>query len=104
MTPRNFQELFTTISELVSCHSPSGQETEIDRLLLDRFSELGVSVWQDEAGNIIAQIPGRDRSRSLAITAHKDEIGAIVKRIGNDGRVEIRNLGGSFPWVYGVDC
>jgi putative aminopeptidase FrvX len=101
MSYSDFQELFTTISELVSCHSPSGQETEIDRWLLDRFSELGVSVWQDEAGNVIAQIPGRDRSRSLAITAHKDEIGAIVKRIGNNGRVEIRNLGGSFPWVYG---
>jgi len=101
MSSSDFQELFTTISQLVSCHSPSGQESEMDRWLLARFEELGVAVWQDEAGNVVAQIPGRDRTRCLAITAHKDEIGAIVKRVGEDGRVEIRKLGGSFPWVYG---
>ncbi|GAB4281158.1 MAG: M42 family metallopeptidase [Oscillatoriaceae cyanobacterium] len=93
--------LFTTIEELVLHHSPSGVEGEIDGLLLHRFAAAGVEVWQDEAGNIIAKIPGRDGSRSVAITAHKDEIGAVVKSIDRDGRVRIRKLGGSFPWVYG---
>ncbi len=93
--------LFTTIEELVLHHSPSGVEGEIDGLLLQRFAAAGLEVWQDEAGNVIAKIPGRDGSRSLAITAHKDEIGAVVKNLGKDGRVHIRRLGGSFPWVYG---
>jgi putative aminopeptidase FrvX len=93
--------LFETISELVMLHSPSGVEGEINAVLLDRFSKLGVEVWQDEADNIIAKLPGKNPDRCLAITGHKDEIGAIVKGIKKEGRVDVRNLGGSFPWVYG---
>lgn len=96
-----YNELFELIETLVLHHSPSGAEAEIDRFLMAEFQAIGVSVWQDEAGNIIAKIPGRDGTRSLAITAHKDEIGAIVKAIEPRGRVQVRRLGGAFPWVYG---
>jgi putative aminopeptidase FrvX len=93
--------LFSLIAELVLCHSPSGAEQEIDRVLLARLGELGLAARQDNAGNIIARIAGADGARKLAITAHKDEIGGIVKRVHEDGRVEVRRLGGAFPWVYG---
>lgn len=96
-----YGSLFESICELVLCHSPSGAEWEIDDFLLARLDELELRHWQDEAGNIIAHIPGADGSRSLAITAHKDEIGAIVKRIDEDGKIQVRKLGGAYPWVYG---
>ena len=101
MTSFNYDHLFNTIEELVLHHSPSGVETEIDQLLLKKFQALGVKAWLDRAGNAIALIPGQDSSRSIAITAHKDEIGAIVKSIEAEGRIQIRKLGGAFPWVYG---
>lgn len=97
----NYKHLFKIIEELVMHHSPSGAETEINQLLMDRFTVLGVEVWCDRADNIIAKIPGKNPDRAVAITAHKDEIGAIVKNIDDAGRVEVRRLGGSFPWVYG---
>ncbi|MGE5660461.1 MAG: M42 family metallopeptidase [Actinomycetota bacterium] len=96
-----FDRLFTTIEELVLHHSPSGVELEVDRWLLNQFEQLGVKAWLDQAGNAIALIPGQNPASAIAITAHKDEIGAIVKTIGNEGRVEVRKLGGAFPWVYG---
>ncbi|AFY79171.1 MAG: M42 family metallopeptidase [Hydrococcus sp. C42_A2020_068] len=96
-----YDTLFKTIEELVLHHSPSGVEEEIDRLLLDRFRSFGLETWQDRAGNIIAKIPGQDSQRSIAITGHKDEIGAIVKSIDENGCLQVRKLGGSFPWVYG---
>jgi putative aminopeptidase FrvX len=96
-----FDALFTTISQLVLCHSPSGAETEIDQWLLQRFQTLGLETWIDAAGNVIAKVSGQDSRRTVAITAHKDEIGAIVKIVGDAGRVEVRRLGGAFPWVYG---
>ncbi|MGH8582291.1 MAG: M42 family peptidase, partial [Gammaproteobacteria bacterium] len=52
------------------------------------------------AGNIVVRIAGSGEG-AIAITAHKDEIGMIVKRTARGGRVEVRNLGGAFPWVYG---
>ncbi|MBD2085779.1 M42 family peptidase [Trichocoleus sp. ST-U3] len=97
----DYDNLFNTIEELVLHHSPSGAEEEIDQLLMSRFKALGVEVWQDNAGNVIAKIAGQKQDRGIAITAHKDEIGGIVKQVGDEGRVEVRRLGGAFPWVYG---
>ncbi|MBW4616870.1 MAG: M42 family peptidase [Desmonostoc vinosum HA7617-LM4] len=97
----NYDRLFQIIAELVMHHSPSGAEAEVNQLLMQRFAALGVEVWGDRADNIIAKIPGKYSDRAIAITAHKDEIGAIVKSLGDDGRVEVRRLGGSYPWVYG---
>ncbi len=97
----DYDRLFEIIEELIMHHSPSGAEAEINQLLMQRFAALGVEVWCDRADNIIAKIPGKNPDRAIAITAHKDEIGAIVKNIGDEGRVEVRKLGGSFPWVYG---
>ncbi|NES87150.1 MAG: M42 family metallopeptidase [Moorea sp. SIO2B7] len=97
----DYDDLFQTIEELVLHHSPSGAEEGIDRLLLSRFQVLGLETWQDRAGNIIAKIPGQDSQKAIAITAHKDEIGAIIKSIDNQGCLQVRKLGGSFPWVYG---
>ncbi|MGB3240024.1 MAG: M42 family peptidase [Geitlerinemataceae cyanobacterium] len=97
----DLDRLFSTIEELVLHHSPSGVEDEIDKLLLEKFTASGLQTWQDEAGNVIAKIPGKNQNCPIAITGHKDEIGAIVKTVGKQGKVEVRKLGGSFPWVYG---
>lgn len=101
MSLPEYDRLFDAISELVMLHSPSGVEDELDRWLLHRCQELGLVARQDLAGNIVIKIPGRDSSRALAITAHKDEIGGIVKLVEPDGRLSVRRLGGSYPWVYG---
>jgi putative aminopeptidase FrvX len=97
----SYNALFDRIADLVMCHSPSGVEGEINERLMQLLTELQVEHWRDEADNIIAKIPGQDESRAIAITGHKDEIGMIVKTIYADGRVSVRKLGGSYPWIYG---
>ncbi len=96
---------FDVISELVMLHSPSGVEDEVNDYLLARFGELGVEHWQDAADNIVVKISGPDTQKdgagALTITAHKDEIGGIVKGVEKDGRLAVRALGGAYPWVYG---
>lgn len=99
--PTDRDRLFSQIEALVLCHSPSGVEAEIDQFLLDWFEQHQIEAWQDDAGNIIAKRPGRNSERAIAITAHKDEIGAIVKTVAAEGQVQVRKLGGAFPWVYG---
>ena len=96
-----YDRWFESIAQLVMHHSPSGVEEEIDELLLRLFAEMGVNAHIDASGNAIAKLPGKDPTRAIAITAHKDEIGAIVKEIEADGRISVRRLGGTFPWVYG---
>ena len=93
-------ELFVTLSELVALHSPSGVEQAVDTYLLDRLKAHGAPTI-DAAGNIVLRIAGRDSSELVAILAHKDEIGAMVKRVDDDGRLAVSKVGGSFPWVWG---
>jgi putative aminopeptidase FrvX len=98
-TPRD--ALFSSISELVAIHSPSGVEEAVDGYILGRLAAMGGSPSVDAAGNIVLRVPGRDRSTLVAVLAHKDEIGAIVKRTEEDGRLVVQKVGGSFPWVWG---
>ncbi len=100
MTLVSADALFATIGELVACHSPSGMEGEIDGLLLTKFASLGHAAQIDSAGNLYVKIKGTGYG-SIAITAHKDEIGAIVTEIQDAGRVKVKRIGGAFPWVYG---
>lgn len=99
-TTKNHDGLFELIRELVMRHSPSGIERDIDELLKTQFERLGFAAHSDACGNLFVKIPG-ENGRSLAITAHKDEIGVIVTAVEEEGRLKVRNLGGSFPWVYG---
>lgn len=95
------EKFFKTIEELVLCHSPSGVETEVNHYIQQWLDNLGVEHWQDEADNIVVKIAGRTREGAIAVTAHKDEIGGLVKGIEAAGRLQVRRLGGSYPWVYG---
>lgn len=102
MTPSDMHlsTLFESIDALVRTHSPSGFEGEIDALLVKAFEDRGVTASLDACGNLVAFIQGSGKG-CVAITAHKDEIGAIVTAIGDDGRLRVRKLGGSYPWIYG---
>lgn len=92
---------FDVIEQLVLCHSPSGVEGEINAYLQQWLEALGVEHWQDDADNIVVKIPGRRSEGAIAVTAHKDEIGALVKDIEAEGTLQVRRLGGAYPWVYG---
>ncbi len=96
----NREQLFETVAQLVALHSPSGVEDEVDEYLLGRLTAIG-EPRVDEAGNIILRFEGRDPTELVAIAAHKDEIGAMVKRVDENGRLAVSKVGGSFPWVWG---
>lgn len=68
MDSMNYDQLFSQIEDLVLRHSPSGAEQEIDGWLLERFTALGQTAWQDAAGNIIAKVTGKNPG-AIAITA-----------------------------------
>ena len=101
----NLDAWFKTIQQLVMHHSPSGVEREVDLLILNHLKVHGEEVWQDRSENIVMKIPGRNSSLAMAITAYKDEIGALVNEVKADGRRSVRRLGGSYPWgIRGGGC
>jgi putative aminopeptidase FrvX len=94
-------ELLSLIERLLMAHAPSGHEAEVDAVVLEEFERRCDAVYQDEGDNLIAHIKGVSAEGAIGVTGHKDEIGMIVKRIDDDGRLHVRNVGGSRPWIYG---
>jgi putative aminopeptidase FrvX len=92
-------ELFETIRTLTALHSPSGVEREIDEHLLGALAGHG-EPRMDDAGNIVLRL-GEGTSGRVALLAHKDEIGGIVKRVEEGGRLVAQTLGDAHPWIWG---
>ncbi len=88
------------LDELVAVQAPSGAEEAMDAFLARRLAGRG-ALRADAAGNRILRIAGRGAAPAVAITAHKDEIAAVVKRVEEDGRLVVRGLGDAHPWVWG---
>jgi putative aminopeptidase FrvX len=95
----NRDDMIALLDELIACHAPSGEEREIDAVIRREFEATGAQVWQDDATNLYAHLPG-DGAKVMAC-AHKDELGMAVTEVRDDGRLLVENLGGSRPWKYG---
>ena len=93
------EEMLALLSRLIACQSPAGEENEIDDLVRREFAKAGVKVWQDDATNIYAHLPGS--GPKVMVCAHKDELGMAITGIREDGRLQVENCGGSRPWKYG---
>ncbi len=89
------------LDALLVTHSPSGDEGEMDRLCLPLLEERCDEAWMDANGNLIGKIAGESAEGAVILTAHKDEIGTIVRKVDEDGKIWLDPLGGCVPWSYG---
>jgi putative aminopeptidase FrvX len=94
-------KILEILRPLLLTHSPSGHEDEATEWIRDWMARHAKKVWMDAAGNVIAHVAGSGSGPAVALVAHKDEIGFIVKRIEPDGCIRVAKLGGSYPWKYG---
>jgi len=95
----NRDDILALLSELIACHSPPGEEGEIDAVIRREFESTGAEVRQDEVTNLYAHLPGD--GPKVMVCAHKDEIGMVVTGVENDGRLRVQNCGGARAWKYG---
>jgi len=83
------------LEALLSTPSPSGYETNGQRVWIDYVSEFADEVTTDDYGNAIAVHEGSGNGPEIAFTGHADEIGFIVRDIVDDGFLRIARIGGS---------
>lgn len=60
--------------ELVRVDSESGLEAPVSALLSEKLQRLGCTVYVDEAGNLIARLPGSADGVALVLSAHMDTV------------------------------
>jgi putative aminopeptidase FrvX len=93
--------LLQTLEQLMLAHAPSGHESEVDQVVDSLFAAAGGSPQRDSVGSSVLHIPGRGEAPAVAVSAHKDEIAMIVKRVESAGRLRVQPVGGLHPWAVG---
>ncbi len=83
------------LEALLSTPSPSGYETNGQRVWIDYVSEFADDVWTDDYGNAVAVHEGSGDGPEIAFGGHADEIGFIVRDIDDNGFLRISRIGGS---------
>ena len=93
------ESLRRTLQELTSLDGVAGFEQDVVRYLREALTPLADRVEVDPMGNVYAAregAPGMSGKR-LMISAHSDEIGAIVKSVDPQGFIRFDPLGGVLP-------
>ncbi|HBK86622.1 MAG TPA: cellulase [Firmicutes bacterium] len=96
------QELKQMLAELTAITGLAGQEQQVVKHLLELLSPLADQIEVDGFGNISAVKRGNRPGPRLMITAHSDEIGAMVKSVESNGFVRFHKVGGTLdPLLLG---
>jgi peptidase M42 family hydrolase len=81
------------LSELLNTPSPTGYTDEAVWLLCRELERLGLTYELTRRGAIRARLPGRDAKPARAVVAHVDTLGAQVKSVKDNGRLELVPIG-----------
>jgi putative aminopeptidase FrvX len=81
------------LSELLNTPSPTGYTDEAVWLLCRELERLGLTYELTRRGAIRARLPGRDAKPARAVVAHVDTLGAQVKAVKDNGRLELVPIG-----------
>ena len=86
--------ILNILKTLLDTPSPSGFTRGIMTLIGREAEALGIPCSFNEKGGAILTLPGRDSSRRIALSAHVDTLGAMVRSITEKGTLKITSVGG----------
>jgi peptidase M42 family hydrolase len=81
------------LQRLLGIASPSGYTDNVVRYCTEELQRLGLNPELTRRGAIRAIRPGAGRAPARAIVSHLDTLGAQVKRVKEDGRLELVAIG-----------
>jgi peptidase M42 family hydrolase len=94
-----------TLRDLLACPSPTGYTDNVVRLCGKELGRLGIDFELTRRGAIRAFTQGRKEHPARAIISHLDTLGAQVKLIKDNGRLEIVPIGHwSARFAEGARC
>ncbi|MBW4841510.1 MAG: M42 family metallopeptidase [Paenibacillaceae bacterium] len=86
--------MLNILKTLLDTPSPSGFTRGIMSLIARESEALGVPCSFNEKGGALLTLPGRDSSRRIALSAHVDTLGAMVRAVRPNGTLAITSVGG----------
>lgn len=93
-----------TMKKYLDIASPSSFTKKAMEAAKEEFEDLGLETFYTKKGALIATIKGTS-DKAIAISAHMDTLGAMVKSITPDGKLGFHRIGGgSWSAVEGENC
>ena len=80
---------------ILNTPSPSGFESEGQKVWMNYVGRFADSVENDAYGTAWATLNGRDPAIRVMLEAHADEIGFMIQNITDDGFLYVTQIGGS---------
>lgn len=88
------------MKELCALPGPSGCEDAVRAFVLKKVKPFADEIRTDAIGNVMVFRKGRKAlDRPVALCAHMDEVGVIIKKITEDGMLKFGFVGGVDPRV-----
>lgn len=89
----------TLLEKLLSTHSPSGYELNIQKLLIKELSDVSEGIITNQNYNLINYI-NKDAKTKILLLTHIDEIGLVINKIYDNGTCRVENIGAIRPHMY----
>lgn len=88
------------LKELCSLDGVAGYEDEVREAIMEKAAPYAAEMTVDPLGNLIVFKKGaQPRKRPVALCAHMDEVGFLVRDITSDGMIRLATVGGIDPRV-----
>lgn len=97
--------LIKTASSLLAIDSPSGYTDKASEFVLQTAKELGYPAYRNNLGNVIVPVESENNEESVALSAHIDTLGLMVRSITDNGHLMLTAVGSPIlPTLDGEYC
>ncbi|MBS3973045.1 MAG: M42 family metallopeptidase [Erysipelotrichia bacterium] len=91
--------------EILEIPSPTGYSEKIIPYLISKLNNLPYEYEVTPKGNLLIHLEGNDTSKHVALSAHTDTLGLMVRSIQSNGTLKVTTLGGIIvPTLDGEYC
>ena len=85
--------MIDTLLALLQTPSPAGRTDAVMQLIGDIFDDFGVPFTLTRRGALTAELAGKSPTTDRALVVHADTIGCMVRRLKDNGRLELVPVG-----------
>lgn len=97
--------VFGYAKKILGCDSPTGYTKDVIDRIGDMAKDLGFAFETTQKGCGMIIVPGRETGKKVAVLAHVDTLGAMVRSITPDGQLKFTAVGGPvLPTLDGEYC
>ncbi len=94
-----------TLSELMAVDSPTGFSKKINQTLVNIVGRLGLQAQTTNKRLVKVFVKGKSAEKKVAVSAHVDTLGLMVRSVSGDGKIRFTKLGGPIlPTLDGEYC